>query len=68
MDRWNAPPPESFARRGIWRCGADSDGDPLRDANGIVSLRAVAIGPFEAIAVVEASLSHTRILTIRPGT
>jgi hypothetical protein len=47
---------------------ADSDGDPLRDANGIVSLRSVAIGPFEAIAVVEASLSHTRILTIRPGT
>jgi hypothetical protein len=54
---------------------ADGDGDPLNDANGILALRAVALGPGGIRAVTAVSIGKTalpaapeqvRILTIRP--
>ena len=54
---------------------ADGDGDPLLDANGIVSVRGVAFGPANMTAATAVSLRKTspaagpagvRILTIRP--
>lgn len=55
---------------------ADSDGDPLIDTNGVLALRAVAIGPDGALAATDVSVMRAtgpggvvqvRILTIRPG-
>jgi len=55
---------------------ADIDGDPCVDSNGILSLRAVAMGPSEAVASTDVSVQRTsssggpdrvRILTVRPG-
>ena len=55
--------------------GADGDGDPLTDSNGIVAVRAAAYGPDKAMAVTAVSLRKTsppvgpaevRILTVRP--
>ena len=56
--------------------GADTDGDPESDSNGILTLRADALGPDGGRATTIVSLSRTavsggpdevRILTIRPG-
>ena len=56
--------------------GADTDGDPGTDSNGILTLRADALGPDGGRATTVVSLERTavsggpdrvRILTIRPG-
>jgi hypothetical protein len=62
---------------GVWVADdrADSDGDGGHDSNGIVAVRGMAFGPFDALAAVDASLwrdpagssGAVRILTIRPG-
>lgn len=55
---------------------ADTDGDPSRDTNGILAIRAVALGPANALAVTDVSVATVpgpgdagvvRLLTIRPG-
>lgn len=57
--------------------GADGDGDPLSDANGILAIRAVAFGPRGERVTTAVSVRKTaapggpdrvRILTIRPAT
>jgi hypothetical protein len=56
---------------------ADTDGDPLRDANGIVTLRAAALGPDGAVAAIDAFAARTSdggggtrvvLLSVRPAT
>jgi hypothetical protein len=56
--------------------GADTDGDPGSDSNGIVTIRADALGPDGGRATTRMSVARTamaggpdrvRILTIRPG-
>jgi hypothetical protein len=55
---------------------ADTDGDPSRDTNGILAIRAVALGPANALAATDVSLARipgsggadvVRLLTVRPG-
>jgi hypothetical protein len=56
---------------------ADTDGDPSRDSNGIVCLRAAALGPGEATVAAEATVgrralpgggaARVQLLTMRPG-
>lgn len=56
--------------------GADGDGDPLSDANGILAVRAVAFGPRDqrvtaAVSVMKTAVpggpDRVRILTVRPA-
>lgn len=62
---------------GVWVAddGADGDGDPVTDSNGILAVRAIAYGPRDARVATAVSLMKTpiaggpdrvRILTIRP--
>ena len=55
---------------------ADSDGDPDRDANGVLAVRAEAYGPGDAVAAIEVTVARpraatgpggARMLAIRPG-
>lgn len=49
---------------------ADTDGDPDRDSNGMVAIRAVALGPDDASAALEVTLAReagrVRAVAIRP--
>ena len=56
--------------------GADGDGDPSIDSNGVICLRAVAFGPRDARVATAVSVAKTvvagapdgvRILTVRPA-
>lgn len=56
---------------------ADGDGNPLVDVNGILAIRAVALGPHQARVTTAVSvlkftdsggLAQVRILTVRPAT
>ena len=50
---------------------ADTDGDPERDSNGLVAVRAEAFGPDDAVAVIDVTLfrdaAGLRIVAIRPS-
>jgi hypothetical protein len=49
---------------------ADTDGDADRDSNGLITVRAVALGPDDASAALEATLAReagrVRAVAIRP--
>jgi hypothetical protein len=49
---------------------ADTDGDPDRDSNGMIAVRAVAFGPGDASAALELTLAReagrVRTVAIRP--